>query len=481
MFLGYTMKKYLLLGHISLFLLMFLAVVYADVRVLFTDAAYQVFYDINHPGVLINDSRYSMFLTQILPWLAVHLHLPLKTIIVVYSLSFILVGYACFFITAYTMRQPKAAVAMLFVFFAIGGTFFHCISESFQLMFYAPMLFAWMCVDAPHAGARRFAYYLILALLVALNFFIYPMSTFYVLFAVGFRLLKEGRPKVDVSALVTAAILLLYIVLYWIIGPSGHDSQFVPSYDVITYSIGHFFSLGSFQTFLVLFPRLYFVPTLLLVVLAIFYIRRHQWWKLAFVVAYCVLFVIAASIIYQTGDSRIARERYFMPLFFFVAIPFLVDLFPCLSRMQERITFIIFMLLLAYSFGRILHYAHRFQPRLQAIEQVSFMARQQGQHKILVIRSLAEDVFPDDAWDLSLSSMLLTAQQGPENTVTIYKEEDGFNPADTALYHNPDVYLAVPWWKQWNVADLNPRYFALPRQGYKQLVRADDSLALSYL
>lgn len=487
-------NKYLLLGHFCFLVLLILAAKYANVRVLLTDSAYQLFYDINHPGMLINDSRYSMVLTQILPWIAIHLHLPLKLVVISYSVSFILVGYACWLITAYLMKQRQAATLMLFVLLAIGGTFLHCISESFQLMFYAPMLYAWMCVEPHRLGTRtspsaKFSfYYLVLALLVALAFFIYPMAVFYILFAVGFRLFEEYNAfhltlntkhfTLNKPALATVALLLAYIVLYWLIGPSGHDSEFVPTLPVIIDSLLHFFSLGSFGTFLYMFPRLYLVPTVLLVLTLIGYARGRQWWKFWYLLAYFVGFLVTACIIYQTGDSPISRERYFVPLFFIVGLPFLVDELPRFSRRQEQWWFWIFVALIVFAFGRIMHYVHRYEPRLEAITEVAQMAERQGQHKLLVTRSTAEEVFPGDIWGLALESMLFTAQQGPEHTVTIYKEEDDFDRTDADLYFNPEVYVSVNWWKRWEVGELNPHYFHLPAQGYKELMKTEEGYAL---
>ncbi len=48
--------------------------------------------------------------------------------VITYSVSFVLVGYACWLVTAYGMKQHNAATLMLFVLLAIGGTFLHCIS-----------------------------------------------------------------------------------------------------------------------------------------------------------------------------------------------------------------------------------------------------------------------------------------------------------------------------------------------------------------
>ena len=473
--------KYLLLGHLCFLVLLVLAAKYANVRVLLTDSAYQVFYDINHPGMLINDSRYSMVLTQILPWIAIHLHLPLKLVIISYSVSFVLVGYACWLLTAYVMKQRQAATLMLFVLLSIGGTFLHCISESFQLMFYVPMLYAWMCQGdkwKTESGKWKAFYFIILALLVALAFFIYPMAVFYILFAMGFRLLEGGRPHADKPAIATALFLGLYIVLYWLIGASGHDSEFVPTLPLIRDSLLHFFSLGSFHTFVILFPRLYLIPTVLLILTLVGYVRGRQWWKFWFLLLYAVEFLVAASIIYQTGDSPISRERYFIPLFFIVGLPFLVDELPRFTQRQHWIWYIVFIALIIFAFGRIMHYVHKYEPRLEAITEVSQMAERQGQQKLLVTRSTAEEVFPEDIWGLALESMLFTAQQGPEHTVTIYKEEDDFDRTDADLYLNPDVYVAVNWWKRWEVKDLNPYYFRLPSQGYKELVKDENGYRL---
>lgn len=477
--------KYLLLGHLCFLVLLVLAAKYANVRVLLTDSAYQVFYDINHPGMLINDSRYSMVLSQILPWIAIHLHLPLKLVVVSYSVSFILVGYVCWLLTAYVMKQRRAAMLMLFVLLGIGGTFLHCISESFQLMFYVPMLYAWMCYGDRRQEAEerkiggKILYYIILALLVALAFFIYPMAVFYILFAIGFRLLADGKPHLDKPALAALVLLVFYIILYWLIGASGHDSEFVPTFPLVLDSLRHFFSLGSFTVFRNLLFPLYFVPLLMLTLTLIGYARHCQWWKLAFVGLYAVGFLMAACIIYQTGDSLISRERYFIPLFFIVGLAFVEDEYPRLKKyLSFDFQFLVFGILLVCSFFRIMQYVHIYEPRLEAITEVARMAERQGQHKMLVTRSTAEEVFPEDIWGLALESMLFTAQQGPEHTVTIYKEEDDFDRTDADLYLNPEVYVAVNWWKRWEVKDLNSYYFQLPSQGYKELVKTEEGYAL---
>lgn len=135
-------SPYLIAGHIAFALFAFLAVWFAEERVLLIDSAYQLFHDINHESILINDNRFSMVLSQLLPWLLIKLHVPLRWLIVAYSASFVLLAYACFLLTAYVLRQPRVAAVMVLTFLGLCSTFFHCISETFQLMFFAPMLYA---------------------------------------------------------------------------------------------------------------------------------------------------------------------------------------------------------------------------------------------------------------------------------------------------------------------------------------------------
>jgi hypothetical protein len=228
--------------------------------------------------------------------------------------------------------------------------------------------------------------------------------------------------------------------------------------------------LGSFQAFRSLYFQLYLVPTLLLALTLLGYIRSRRWWKALFVGGYALAFLMASCIIYQVGDSLISRERYFVPLFFIVGLAFLEDELPRFNSWQQKSFFVALIVLLALSFVRIHHYVGLYQPRMEAIAQVTRQADAQGQHKLLVTRSNADQIFPLDIWGLALESMLYSAQQGPEHTVTIYKEEDDFDRSDSNLYDNPDCYVAVNWWKQWWVSELNPRYFTLPAQGYKELL-----------
>jgi len=124
---------------------------------------------------------------------------------------------------------------------------------------------------------------------------------------------------------------------------------------------------------------------------------------------------------------------------------------------------------------------HIYANRLEEIKHIAAYGRDHGQHKLIVTRSTADQLFRFNIWGLAIESMLLTARDGADQTVTIYLEEDDFDRSNDDFYANPDVYMSVNWWKRWLVADLNPHYFSLPPQGYLELVKTEEGYRLAPL
>lgn len=453
----------LLPGHLVLLTLLGLALWFAEERVLLIDSAYQLFYDINHVSILINDNRFSMVLSQLLPWLLIKLHVPLRWVIVAYSAGFILIAYACYLLAGYWLKNWKAALLMLFTLLGMRATFFHCISETFQLMFLAPLLYA--LVSSNKRGWLRWT---ALVLTEVAAFFIHPISAFFILFIIGFHCI--GRRKFELPLAITSLLLVACIVFKMLCGQSGHDQSFMPTGETLGYALSHFFSLNSIGFFYAHFADYYLFPILLWILTLIGYARTRQWLKMAFVGLFVIGFFAMSVVVYWQGDGPIGMERTYLPLFFFIGLAFLEDELPRFKGWKSTVFYILFALLVIVSLVRIGTSTRPYANRLTEINKIAAYAREEGQRKLIVTRSTAEAIFPINIWGLALESMLYTGRDGADQTVTIYMEEDVFDRTDTDLYLNPDVYVSVNWWKRWEVKDLNPYYFQLPAQGYKELV-----------
>ena len=84
-----TSLRYAAVGSlIALSILLLGAVVFYKERMVFSDAAHIVFYEINQGKLQIQVERYGAFITQIWPLLGSKLNLSLKAILILYSLSF---------------------------------------------------------------------------------------------------------------------------------------------------------------------------------------------------------------------------------------------------------------------------------------------------------------------------------------------------------------------------------------------------------
>ena len=468
-----TLKPYLIAGHLALLAMLALALWFAEERVLLIDSAYQLFHDINHESMLINDNRFSMVLSQLLPWLLIKLHVPLRWLIVAYSASFVFIAYACFLLAAHVLRQPKAAAVMALTFLGMCSTFFHCISETFQLMFFAPLLYALTQFDPGSVRWRRTLRWMALVLVEVLAFFIHPVSVFFILYIIGFRLVDGRRLRRDTPAIVVAVGLVLLSSVRLMLGQSGHDESFMPTGDTLHYALTHFFSLHSMGYFRTWF-LIYLFPLVLWVLALVGYARRRQWLKMAFVGLYLPAFFVMSVVVYWEGDGSIGMERTYLPLYFFAGLPFFVDEAEHLRGWRRWTVFGYFTVMLGIAFTRIGMDMHIYTNRLEEIKHIAAHSRSEGQHKLIVTRSTAEQLFRFNIWGLALESMLLTARDGADQTVTIYLEEDDFDRSNADFYDNPEVYMSVNWWKRWEVKDLNHNYFQLPAQGYEELVRADE-------
>lgn len=468
------LKRNLLPVHAVLLALMGLALWFAEERVLLIDSAYQLFYDINHESILINDNRFSMVLSQLVPWGLIKLHTPLRWVIVAYSASFVLLAYVCFLLAGHWLGNKKVALLMLFTLLGMRATFFHCISETFQLMFFAPLLYALVCGEK-----RGWLRWIALVLTEIAAFFIHPIAVFFVVFIVLYRWIC--RRKFEMPIAVVSLVLVVCMTVKLLCGQSGHDQSFIPTSEVLGYAITHFFTLNSIGFFYAHFADFYFFPLLLWLLTLVGYARSRQWLKLAFVGLFVMGFFAMSVVVYWQGDGPIGMERTYLPLFFFIGLVFLEDELPRLRRWQKMVFYVLFAVLITVSLVRIGISTRPYANRLAEISTIATQAREEGQQKLIVTRTTAEEIFPINIWGLALESMLYTARDGADQTVTIYMEEDDFDRSDEDLYRNPEVYVSVNWWKRWEVKDLNPHYFQLPSQGYKELMKTEKGYEIAPL
>jgi hypothetical protein len=470
--------KYVITGYLTFTLLFVFACVLAKERVLFTDSAAQVFELINDNGFHVYVKRYSMYLFQLLPVLAIKLHLPLSVIIYAYSISPILIAFILWLITIHFLKNKHIAILMLFVMLGIRQTFFHAISETFQVFFYASFLYAWIFRTSkyPSSLLSKSIYYCVAFVFMALCIFIHPVAIFFLFFIVGMCLLDKNKTATEKILLAILSVIII-VCKFLTIEQGGHDASFMISKPEFFERMLHLFTYDSCRCFFMRIPDFYWSPLLMLTASLVYYWKKKKYGHFAFVSCFIFGFWITTVIIYaaETGWDM-GLERSYLPMFFFCGIPFLFTVFSSGIAKWDKVYFIGFVVLLMGGFIKIAEASKPYTKRLDRIEEIGRLANKEGKKKLLICQKDATNLFPVDSWALGLESMLYTAREGRDSTVNIYLV-DTIDLKDRK-YKDTTVYLVVPWDRYWHLHKLNSYYFRLPQQSCSQVMLDNDRLSI---
>ena len=452
-----------LTGHIGFLFLIAMSAILANERVIFIDSAAQLFEMIQRDGFVIFDHRYTMAVTQSLPLLMIKLGLPLQAIIIGYSVAAPLLGYLLFLLIVYRMRDIRLGLLMLCGMLCLRHTFFHGISETFSLFFYATLLLA-LLRHRPTEGPWRIALHTAyVSLCTVACVFMHPIGMFFVLFLLGYHLVD--RHWHITPQMVAGALFLLVASVVKIMLGSDHDSTFMPSFYDVIFCLKHPDKITIFQSFYSRLLDLYLFPLALYAITLVFHWRRREWQRLTYSLLFNGLFLLMTIIVYRWEDSDVGIERSFLPIMFFASVPFVCEVLPAASDRVHRITLLLFSLALMLSYGKIAYTSRHYTQRLDKLEEIASEGRRQGLHKMVTDEQSLKRVVDIQSWATSFESMLVSSLHGPRNTVNIYAEIEPVQ-ADNPDYRLADVYLGVPWWRLWYYNSLRPQWFSLPQQTY---------------
>lgn len=451
-----------ILGHVVFGVLLVFAVVWAYARVFYIDSAYQLFDIINTGTFSVNDGRYAMVISQLLPLLCLKLHLPLPVIAVAYSLSFVLLAYICYLLVQYVLKDGRTALAMLCVFLCMRQTFMHCISETFQLMFFAFLLYALVaCRRIRSSVFSRAAYLLSLLAVSACCVFIHPVALFFLAFILLYVWIDEGFHLRWELLFFSGISILLVALKFTMPSAGGHDATFLLPLPELLAKLPDILHFGSLKFFVEHFFDFYYFPVLCFFWTSVDYIRHRKVWKALFYIGFNLCFFFITLWIYYAGDGPIGMERSFLPLVFFTGLPFVREVLPECRPRTCRMVSIVLVLLLVHSFVRIGMKVEDYEQRLQRMDQILSEAREQGVYKVFVEKELSEALGIGYNWGAGIESLMYSSvMHGRENCGNLFVY-DRLEELKIYEFTTTDRYAFVPWWIYLKLSDINTEYFPL--------------------
>lgn len=236
-----VLKKCANIAVLALLLLLAGAVYYYRERMLFGDAPYIVVHIINDSKLYIQELRFGSVVTQIVPLVLSKLHVPLKTILLAYSVSFDVFFLLVAFILIRVYRQYGLAILLsLYGFLLVSQTYFWTNNEIHQAV-------AWMFLflaTTIHLGKKNVNFsiqLIIFFLLGATTVFTHILVILPCGFLWGYLMLEKSnwpftRKRTIILSSVLAVIILAKLLLSMkqpYDGPRLHDPTHFSLHDIL--------------------------------------------------------------------------------------------------------------------------------------------------------------------------------------------------------------------------------------------------------
>jgi hypothetical protein len=458
----------LILGHLSFFLLFILSIYFFKERIIFSDTAFQFFKIVNFEKLNIEASRYGAILPQIPLLLAMKLGINLKWLTIIYSASFILLYYLIFVCCAHFLKNVSAGIAVLLVLIInISQSFFHPVTETHQSLVFIILIYAIL----QNSEFRNSLIQLILISgLIIFTFFIHPVAVYPLVFVIGYVAIDKKQLRSVKPYALFLLVVLLAVTKVLLTNENSYEGKFFSQFINSPSMIFDLPKLASTAFFIKRLGGLYFWLGILEIILLIVLIQHKKYAKLFWQLTASGFFLAITLLTYSQGDSDILMERAFMPLALFVAIPLLKETFEDQNHKIFKLAFL--TLIIGLSLNRIYQQGKTFQKRTE-FNQNLLTQTAQFPNKKFIVEKREIDKHIITFWSHSFETLIMSTITKDIPTQTIYPATSLEDLTQYTTKPN-SVFLGANFWLEWDIQNLNSKYFELPDNTSYKMISIND-------
>ncbi len=404
--------------------LLIFSLVFFKERMLCLDACFQSFEVIKQPNKIFEWFRFGSFFPRLVISLGIMLHLNLKNLILLQSVSFVAVHVICFFICKNTLKQEKwALVVPLFCIFFVNNTFYWAQNELIQAMAFNCVFWAYLCYYKEKATLTIFNYALIAIFVFTLAFF-HPLVPFPFLFTALFFLFEKGNSKqFSKTIYLSMALLVFFTILRVVFLEEKYDHQASARFNFsrVLPFLSHLGEQPGWQAFIKhLFNDFWLLPASILII-CFHYLRVKAYRKitliLSFMTGYCLLVMMS----YNESGNWFHVESQYLPASLFLIIPVIFDVIPAYSINLKSQNLILTALILVVAIRLFQIYkTHNFYTnRLEYISSILDLTKNKNGTKFMVE---AKDIDKEkilNTWAFAYESLYVSALHSPDSTRSI--------------------------------------------------------------
>jgi len=460
---------YIFLGHLSFFLLLVASVYYYKERILFADSAFQFFKIVNFEKINIEAYRYGAILPELPVLLAMELGFSLKLLIITYSVAFIALYYIVFLICIKLLKNTAAGLSIVLVLImCISESFFYPVTETHQSLIFSVVLFAIL----QYPSFRNSLVQILLASgVIIIAFLTHPVAIYPLIFIIGYSAIDKKQLQSIIPYALFTLVIGLAMAKVVLTDENSYEGKF---FSELFRSPSIILDLPFAYSTKFLIKRifgLYLWVAILEIILIIHLTLKKEYLKLIWQLGISVVFLIVTLLTYNKGDSDMLMERAFMPLALLVSIPLLKEMIG--NNNQYRMLKLTFLsLIIVVSFSRINTQGKVFRKRTRFSQELMTKTAKLPNRKFIIASGELQKRHYT-YWSNSFETLILSSITENIPTQTIYPANDVSQL--TKYTENADnIFLGADFWLEWNIDDLNHKYFNLSKDLPYAIVKIDD-------
>jgi len=446
--------------HVPWLILFALATYLYKARI-FADSGFYVSQFINNQTFWIECNRYVLAISQIIPLIGVWLGLQIKYILLLYSLSHVIFFYFLFLFVYYGLRDRRSG--LLIIIAQTVGIMHSFFTPMFELYYGVPLLITFYAIwKLPFRYNTIFILLILEALILLSHPLAFMLFVFVLLYDYTRANAKPLKFYIPVILVYLGAVAFKYFIM------CEYESGKIAWQFNYTDNKQYLQLLNpSYYKVLGVFMLRYYSEVLVALAIVIFMLlNRKQWFKLFVVAGTFCAYVFLVNSAYTVSPSRY-MEQVMFPFVMIVFIPLIYG-FPIKGRPGLlNISILLISGLIAYRLAVIYYGSEIFMKRVAQMEQLIDAARQKGGSKFVVNQERIDHGYTQLNWSYPIETMLLSAIDGNDITVTIAPEDDFyFDNNNNKIKANQFIF------RKWELKDqswLNSRYFHLDIGPYRTI------------
>jgi len=435
---------------IAAYAVMFLfAIIFYKERIIFLDTAFVLFHMLKDGAFDVQIYRLGDAFSQIMPLLASKAGSSLNTIIMSYSVGLISSYFIPYIICGSILKQYRLAlfILLLNLLFA-SDTFYWPISQVPQGMALLVLILALINgKEINSISLLRWA--LLLVLLVVLVFF-HPLMLMVTGYALVFFFLSKDQFFQKKMLYLIAGLFFVILIIKMTLFKVPYERHSLSGLKNFVRLFPDYIHLYSNKQFLHNCVTKYYWIPILSAGIIIVYARAKEWMKLGLFLAAMSGYFLLVNVSYPTAETpQFYIENLYLPLGFFIVLPFLFDLAPLLEKRKLVMPVIVLIMIT----GCIRIYTTH-TPYTARLAYERHLLDQYGDKKVILAAAKVDTATLQMVWGSAYEFWLLsTSERGYTASINIDADAKKFGDA---AYRKKSMVVT---WDAFRYDQLDPRYF----------------------